>query len=194
MERTNTWLRKLGAGCQVAVQQLFDRGAEAEEISEGHIDKTVRRLLLETGGGALVLPSEVGAGISQVIPVIVAALEGHIGLTLIEQPEIHVHPAVQVGLGDLLIDAATREGSRRLLLVETHSEHLLLRLMKRMRETAEDKVPEGARAVRPKDVSIMVVEKDGSRSIVRRMPLNERGELVKAWPGGFFEEGLKEVF
>jgi len=194
VERTNNWLRRLGAGCQVTVQQLFDRGAEAEEISEGHIDKTVRRLLLETGGGSLVLPSEVGAGISQVIPVIVAALEGRIGLTLIEQPEIHVHPAVQVGLGDLLIDAATREGSRRLLLVETHSEHLLLRLMKRMRETADDGLPEGARAVRPKDVSIMIVEKDGSRSIVRQMPLNERGELVKAWPGGFFEEGLKEVF
>jgi len=25
------------------------------------------------------------------------------------------------------------------------------------------------------------------------MPLNERGELIKDWPGGFFEEGLREV-
>jgi predicted ATPase len=40
--------------------------------------------------------------------------------TLVEQPEIHVHPAVQVGLGDLFIDAATGEETRRLLLVETH--------------------------------------------------------------------------
>jgi hypothetical protein len=39
----------------------------------------------------------------------------------------------------------------------------------------------------------MLIEKDGARSVARRMPLNERGELVKAWPGGFFEEGLREV-
>ena len=41
---------------------------------------------------------------------------------------------------------------------------------------------------------IFFVELDGPRSLVREMPLNERGELVKAWPGGFFEEGLREIF
>jgi len=43
-------------------------------------------------------------------------------------------------------------------------------------------------------VCVLFVEPDGSHSIVREMPLNENGELVKAWPGGFFEEGLREVF
>lgn len=194
LERTNACLKRLGVGCQLAVQQLFDRDAGAEELSEGHVDKTVRRLLLDTGAGSFVLPSEVGAGISQLVPVVVAALDGRSGVSLIEQPEIHVHPAVQVGLGDLFLESVTREGSRRLLLVETHSEHLLLRVMRRMRETAEKKLPEGIRPVRPKDVSIMFVERDDGHTIVRHMPLNERGELVKAWPGGFFEEGLREVF
>lgn len=194
VERTNLWLKRLGTGCQIVVQQLFDSGADAEELSDGQVDKTVRRLLLDTGAGSYVLPSEVGAGVSQIIPVVVAAVEGRSGLTMVEQPEIHVHQAVQVGLGDVFIDAATREGRRRILLVETHSEHLLLRVMRRMRETSEDNLPDGAQPVHPRDVSIMLVEKDGSRSIVRQMPLNERGELVKAWPGGFFEEGLREVF
>src|SRR5438876_805224 len=82
----------------------------------------------------LVLPSEVGAGISQMVPIIIAALvESGRGLALVEQPEIHVHPALQVGLGDIFLDAATRQG--RQFLIETHSEHLLLRLMHRMRET-----------------------------------------------------------
>lgn len=193
VERTNAWLRKLGAGCQVVVQQLFDGSADAEELSDGHVDRTVRRLLLDTGAGSFVLPSEVGAGISQLIPVIVAAIEGRGGLTLVEQPEIHVHPAVQVGLGDLLLDGARREGQRRITLVETHSEHLLLRLMRRMRETHEGRVPEGFRPVAPADVSVVLVEKDSERTVTRKMPLNERGELVKAWPGGFFEEGLREV-
>ena len=194
VERTNAWLRRLGAGCQIVVQQLFEGHTDAEDLSDGHVDKTVRRLLLDTSVGSYVLPSEVGAGISQLIPVVVAALEGRYGLTLVEQPEIHVHPAVQVGLGDLFIEAATREGARRLLLVETHSEHLLLRVMRRMRETSEGNLPEGMRPVRPDDVAIVLVEKDGKQTIARKMLLNERGELVKAWPGGFFEEGLREVF
>lgn len=193
VERTNDWLRKLNVGCKVVVQQLFEGNADAEDVAAGHVDKTVRRLLLDTGAGSFVLPSEVGAGISQLIPVVVAAIEGRGGLSLVEQPEIHVHPAVQVGLGDLLLDAASREGQRRIILVETHSEHLLLRVMRRMRETHEGTVPEGIRPVQPEDVSVVLVEKDGSRSISRKMPLNERGELVKAWPGGFFEEGLREV-
>ena len=41
---------------------------------------------------------------------------------------------------------------------------------------------------------MLFVEPDGARSLIREMPLNERGELVKAWPGGFFEEGLREIF
>lgn len=193
VDRTNEWLRKLGVGCRVVVQQLFEGNADAEEVAAGNVDKTVRRLVLDTGARSYVLPSEVGAGVSQLIPVVVAAIEGRGGLSLVEQPEIHVHPAVQVGLGDLLLDAASREGQRRIMFVETHSEHLLLRVMRRMRETHEGTVPDGARPVRPEDVSVVLVEKDGSRTISRKMPLNERGELVKAWPGGFFEEGLREV-
>ena len=193
VERTNEWLRKLNVGCKVVVQQLVEGSSDAEDVAVGHVDKTVRRLLLDTGAGSFVLPSEVGAGISQLIPVVVAAIEGRGGLSLVEQPEIHVHPAVQVGLGDLLLDAANRAGQRRIIFVETHSEHLLLRVMRRMRETHDGAVQEGVRPVRPEDVSVVLVEKDGSRSISRKMPLNERGELVKAWPGGFFEEGLREV-
>lgn len=192
-ERTNGWLRRMRAGVQIAVQLLFESGAEAEEISEGHVDKTVRRLLLDTGAGSFVLPSEVGAGISQLVPVVVASLDARARVSLVEQPEIHVHPAIQVGLGDLFLESASTDGNRRLFVVETHSEHLLLRVMRRMRETADGKLREGARPVRPTDVSIVLVEREQGRSIVRQMPLNERGELVKAWPGGFFEEGLREV-
>jgi predicted ATPase len=195
VERTNGWLRRLHTECQVVVQKLFDQGADAEELSDGHVDTTVRRLLLETATGARVLPAEVGAGISQLVPVIIAALQVRPGgLSLIEQPEIHVHPAVQVGFGDLFLDAVTQDGGRRTLLVETHSEHLLLRVMRRLRETAEDRLPEGWKPVHSSDVMVLSVERDSERTIVRQMPLNERGELVKAWPGGFFEEGLKEAF
>ncbi len=111
----------------------------------------------------------------------------------LEQPEIHLHPALQAELGDLFISAALGE-RKNTLLVETHSEHILLRIMRRMRETSSGKLPEGILPITPRDISVLFVEPDGSRSIVREMPLNERGELMKAWPGGFFEEGLREIF
>jgi predicted ATPase len=192
IERTNAWLRKLGAGCQVVVQQLFDRGADAEELSDGHVDKTVRRLLLDTGVGSLVLPSEVGAGISQLIPVVVAAIEGRGGLTLVEQPEIHVHPAVQVGLGDLLIEAA-KAGGRRMLVVETHSEHLILRLLRRIREATETSPAGDAPAFSQRDLSVIYVDASAEGVRVRRLRVDEHGEFVDRWPKGFFAERMEEL-
>lgn len=111
---------------------------------------------------------------------------------LIEQPELHLHPALQAELGDLFIQSALGE-QKNTFILETHSEHLLLRIMRRMRETSQGNLPAGVPPVRPEDVAVLYVEQDGPQSIVREMPLNERGELVKAWPGGFFEEGLREV-
>ena len=176
------------------VQQLFDRDADAEELSEGHVDKTVRRLLLDTGSSSLVLPSEVGAGISQIIPVVVAALEGGAGLCLVEQPEIHVHPAVQVGLGDLFLDATTRDGGRRTMIVETHSEHLILRLLRRIRETTDKELPEGVRAITPDSLSVLYVESHAEGVRVRRLQVDERGEFVDSWPKGFFDERFAEIY
>ncbi|HEX7840795.1 MAG TPA: AAA family ATPase [Kofleriaceae bacterium] len=193
VERTNLWLRRLGAGCQVVVQQLFDRGADAEELSDGHVDKTVRRLLLDTGAGSLVLPSEVGAGVSQVMPVVVAALEGRGGLSLVEQPEIHVHPAMQVGLGDLFIDAANREGGRRTLLVETHSEHLILRILRRIRQTTENELPENVPAFSEDKLSVLHVESLPEGVRIRRLRVDERGEFKDRWPKGFFAERMEEL-
>ena len=56
------------------------------------------------------------------VPVVVVTLRGEAGLTLIEQPEIQVHPAMQVGLDDLLNHAATEDDAHRIFLIETHSE------------------------------------------------------------------------
>jgi hypothetical protein len=197
VERTNEWLNRLGTGCQVVTQQLFDPGADAEEISVGHVDKTVRRLLLKTGAGSLVLPSEVGAGVSQVMPVVVAALEARSGLMLVEQPEIHVHPALQVTLGDLFIEAVTDKGgksSRRSLLIETHSEHLILRLLRRIRETTEKDLAEGAPKFTPDQLSVLYVESPPEGVRIRRLRVDESGEFVDRWPKGFFAERAEELF
>ena len=142
---------------------------------------------------------EVGSGIGQVVPVLLAAAAYRDHLICIKQPELHLHPALQADLADAFVRFAGRanrdkgEGSNTAFLIETHSEHLLLRLMRRIRESTKGQLGEGEVPLRPKDVAVLYVENLGTHSIVREMPLNEHGELVRDWPGGFFEEGLREV-
>jgi predicted ATPase len=75
------------------------------------------------------------------IPVITTSLLNTSELIAIEQPELHIHPAVQVGLGDLFAEQIKERDC--LFLIETHSEHLLLRLLRRVRETPAARRPNG---------------------------------------------------
>lgn len=190
-DKTNEWLARLGVGCKVIVQQLFDQKASAEDVASKHVDVCARRLLLDSGSGALVLPSELGAGVSQLVPVVVASvLPHHRGLVMIEQPEIHVHPALQVELGDLVIESA----SDRQLIIETHSEHLILRLLRRIRETHDGDLPPSAPAFQPDKLSVLYVERTTDGGSVRRLHVDPSGEFIDRWPKGFFEERSEELF
>ena len=166
---------------------------EKLKLSEENISSIQELVLIDRRTDTQVSHRDVGIGISQVLPILVSVNASRNEIIAIEQPEIHLHPALQAELGDLFINSALGENHNTFLL-ETHSEHLLLRIMRRMRETFENRLPKDAIPVRPEDIMVLFVEPDGPQSIIRRMPLNERGELVKAWPGGFFEEGLREVF
>ncbi len=162
------------------------------KIETSNADRMRELVLVDRRTNTVVTHRDVGIGISQVLPVLVMAYGSQGKLIAMEQPEIHLHPALQAELGDVFIEAALGERQNTFIL-ETHSEHLILRLMRRMRETYFHKST-GLPSITPADVSVLYVEPDGPRSIVREMPLNELGELVKSWPGGFFEEGLREQF
>ena len=165
----------------------------AEAMTESRSEEIQDLVLVDQRTGTPVSHRDVGIGVSQVLPVLVSAYASNSKLLAIEQPEIHLHPALQAELGDVFLESALGGGGNTFL-IETHSEHLLLRIMRRMRETSAGQLPDGVPEVRPEDVMVLFVEPDGGQSLIREMPLNERGELVKAWPGGFFEEGLREIF
>ncbi len=163
------------------------------EIHESIGEQYDELVLMDMRSGTPVTHRDVGIGISQVLPVLVHAYADDSKIIAIEQPEIHLHPALQAELGDLFIESALGDRKNTFLL-ETHSEHLILRIMRRIRETHLKTLPAGKTPVNANDVSILFVEPDGSQSLVRQMPLNVIGELIKSWPGGFFEEGYKEMF
>ena len=183
----------IGGGHPILVDSESEVRKLLDLIKNSDLEKLKELVLIDRRSNTVVSHRDVGIGITQVLPVLVMAYASTDKIIAMEQPEIHLHPALQAELGDVFINAALGDGGNRFLL-ETHSEHLLLRIMRRMRETQEKSLPNSVSPVRPEDVMVLYVEPDGSRSIVREMPLNARGELVKAWPGGFFEEGLREIF
>lgn len=138
-------------------------------------------------------PPDIAVGITQLIPVVVAALDRHSGISLIEQPELHNHPAVEVALGDLFIEAVGNEHQPRRFLIETHGEHLLLRILRRIRETTAGEVGQ-PREFKANRVAIYVFGREDGVSSVRRIEVDINGDFIQPWPDDFFEVDFKERF
>jgi predicted ATPase len=90
-----------------------------------------------------------------------------------------LHPAAQTALADLFIEQSKRGAQ---YLIETHSEHLLLRIRRR--------VAEGR--IKAEDVRIFAVEKWSGQTKVSRLMLGTNGHFIN-WPKGFFDEGYEEA-
>nr|WP_290775700.1 AAA family ATPase [Hoeflea sp.] len=185
------------------IDQLFKRGISEDDIGElqEEFQKLTSRteiVLRDVVRGINVAPSDVGVGISQMIPVIVGCLRDKDGILAIEQPELHIHPAIQVGVGDLFIQAVmpgeSSFGSGKTLLVETHSEHIMLRLLRRVRETSEGELPPGVPSLIPKNLSVIYVETTDEGVIFRPLRVSGDGDFMDRWPKGFFEERAEELF
>jgi hypothetical protein len=183
--------------------QLFDRGLTEDDLGElqelyASLGARSEVALRDFEKGILVAPGDVGVGISQMIPVVVGCLRSQQGILAIEQPELHVHPAIQVGLGDLFIEAIQpREGLvgvGKTLLVETHSEHIMLRLLRRIREATGNELPPGVTGLSVQDLSVVYVESANDGVRFRSLRVDGDGEFLDRWPKGFFEERVEELF
>jgi predicted ATPase len=165
----------------------------AKELARVSVDQLRDLVIIDKRTDTPVSHRDIGIGISQVLPVLVSAYASIGKIVAIEQPEIHLHPALQAELGDVFIESALGQ-RRNTFILETHSEHLILRLMRRMRDTCEGRLPTGLPPVRPEDVAILYVQPRDAAAVVRVLELDEEGQLLDPWPGGFFEEGFRERF
>ena len=143
--------------------------------------------------GTQISNRDLGLGISQILPILIATNRQKNMTIAVEQPELHLHPAVQCEVADEFIRSYKQNKNN--FLIETHSEHLLLRIMKRMRYTAEGK--EGRNKlldITPDDVCLLYVDSHKGRTFIRELQLDYDGSLLSKWPNGFFEESYNEMF
>lgn len=147
----------------------------------------------EIEAGELRFPSEVGTGLSQVVPVITACHLPEGGLTCVSQPELHLHPRLQSELADVFIQAMNRKRDPASFILETHSEHFLLRFLRRIRESHR-KQASARRQVTPDQIVIYHFRQSDGVSSVSRIDVDEHGELIQPWPDNFFELDFYERF
>lgn len=122
-----------------------------------------------------------GFGASQLLPLIIQALVSPPGsLTIAEQPEIHLNPRLQCELADLF---AFMVNQKQRIIIETHSEYLLLRLRKLIAE----------KIITNDDVALYFIEKRNGQSAIREIPIEVDGHIEPSdWPSDFFEDSLRE--
>lgn len=160
------------------ILEIAELASESDTVDIGDISVLS---LLDRRNGTKVTLGDVGVGVSQVLPVLMQLLLLRNSPILIEQPELHLHPRLQSRLADVLVESATRYGNT--LLIETHSEHLLVRLQRRIR----------GRELRAKDLQVLYVGNENGDSKIQRITLGSKGEMIGGWPGGFFDERLEDL-
>lgn len=150
-------------------------------------------LHLRDGKGRRHLFQDVGSGIGYLLPVLCAVYErsGGESTCLIQQPELHIHPALQAAMGDVFIEGSEEDHQ---LLIETHSEHLLLRVLKRIRQTHLQAAIAPELKISADDVCVLYFDPspDGGTT-VKRLRITEDGEFMDRWPRGFFAERDQEL-
>lgn len=168
-QRVATWLKELGLIHSFSVEPV----AKDSSIYQVRVQKTPT--------SASVLITDVGFGVSQILPVLVLcyyAPEGSI--ILLEQPEIHLHPSVQSGLADVFIDAVKNRNVQ--IIVESHSEHLLRRLQRRVAE----------QEIEPEKAALYFCEAQENGSKLSSLQLDLFGNITN-WPTAFFGDEFGEM-
>ncbi len=168
-ERVAQWLKDL---------ELI-HSFEVRPITEG--GKLFQVWVKRTASSPEVLITDVGFGVSQILPVITLCYYvPEKSIILLEQPEIHLHPRVQAGLADVLIDAIKARQVQ--IIIESHSEHLLRRLQRRIAEEE----------LRSQDAAIYFCSVSRDRSRLQFLELDMFGTITN-WPEGFFGNDFEEI-
>ena len=163
------WLQKLELIDSYDVRPLSDTGRDYELLVKQH------------KGGPEVPLTDVGFGVSQVLPVLILCYYApESSILILEQPEAHLHPKVQSELADVLIDVVKNRKVQ--IILESHSAHLLHRLQRRI---AEEKLSAD-------DTAFYFCQINDGTSEIERLKVDEYGNILN-WPQNFFGDDLGDL-
>jgi predicted ATPase len=169
LKEISSWMKDAEIASNVSIQSFTDRYFEV--IVRNYFTNEDENL------------ADVGYGCSQIIPILVAGFNLMGGrILIVEEPEIHLHPKAQAELGSLFKSLYKKDIQ---LFIETHSEHLLLRLQSHVARGDID----------ANDVNVFYIDPagKGKGKEVTRIPLGKDGYFEEQWPKGFFPERLQEA-
>ncbi len=163
------WLKQLGLIHTFAIKEL----AEGSSL--------YRAIVKRDPESPEAFLTDVGFGVSQVLPALVLLYYVPEGSTvLMEQPEIHLHPSVQSGLADVILQVAQHRNIQ--VIVESHSEHLLRRFQRRV---AEAQYP-------AEDIKLYFCANSQGKATLADLDIDEFGE-IRNWPENFFGDEMAEI-
>jgi len=176
VSEVNSWLEKLSIPYSIKI------GKVTLQDDMPSFGKYRSLILIDKRTNTSLSAKDLGFGISQILPVILTCLDKKKSLILIEQPELHIHPKLQLEIAELFVHSI-KSREQRQLIIETHSENLILRIQKKIREgqLSSDQVS-----------IIFVGSENETGSWVKHIPILPSGELAEEWPGGFFTERIDE--
>ncbi|AEB50844.1 ATP-binding protein [Aeromonas veronii] len=160
---------------------------DVENVGTSLTGELISISLRDTRTDVIVTPSDVGFGIGQLLPILVEGIVRKNSIICVEQPEIHLHPKLQAELADYFISTTETHDfgkNNNQWIIETHSEALLLRLLKRIRTGT----------ITPEMLSVIYVQPTNFGADIFELEIDESGELIDEWPDGFSELTFKEIF
>ena len=169
--RITTWLQEMELAHSFSLEPIG-------ELNDNNYEIRIQKNPMDPA----VTLVDMGYGLAQFLPVLILCYYAPEGSTLIlEHPGIHLHPKVQSQLADLLIEVITERKLQ--ILVESHSEHLLTRLQRRIAEEW----------ISSDQTALYFCRNDAGVSTIERLDVDESGN-IKNWPENFFGDVMGDMF
>ena len=185
VDKTNKWLEKTGFNCSIDVRGIGRSDLHEIIVKEEDLQVNIR---------------DVGFGLSQILPIIFQTIKVESSkkhkkektsrfsfsrknkaeeeLVMLEQPEVHLNPRIESELGDFFKEMVLNDLN---LMIETHSEHMLSRIQRRVSEGKLDR----------NKVNVFFVNKKENISEIEKLNIRESGEFEN-WPSGFFQDDYED--
>jgi len=201
LSSVNDWLvshQRLGLRHRILVTVYATHEMIDSDFGKGDLTEIIesipdRIILIRLRDDVMKMPVNVqgvGAGVPQIIPVLVAGLVAD--CSFIQQPELHLHPRLQTEIADFFISVTNTRNHK--CIIETHSEHLALRTLRRVRETHSAHIRHRDFSLENESVAFYYFNPVEGGTEITRLRVSPEGDFLDRWPRGFFSEREAEIF